>query len=146
MSNPLMLINIECPMGQEPEYQTDGASGADIRARLPAPLTIKPGEAKLMPTGIKMAIPLGYEIQIRPRSGLALHHGITVLNTPGTIDSDYRGEIQVILMNHSNVEYTVRPMDRIAQVVLAPVARALYQHGPIDGSERGASGFGSTGL
>ena len=109
-----------------PSYSTFGAAGADIRACITAPVVIKPGERALIPTGLLFEIPEGYEIQVRPRSGLALKHGITCLNSPGTIDSDYRGEIGVILINTGKEDFTVENNDRIAQIVLSPVIRADF--------------------
>jgi dUTP pyrophosphatase len=129
-----------------PSYATDGSAGADVRAHLSEECVIEPGEARLIPTGIKLDIPEGYEIQVRPRSGLALKHQITVLNTPGTIDSDYRGEIGVILINHSKISFTVLPKMRIAQLVLAPVVWAEFiPEKELAGSLRGEGGFGHTG-
>lgn len=129
-----------------PFYMTAEAAGADIKAFLPTPLVIPAGESALIPTGMKMGIPEGYEIQIRPRSGLALKHQVTVLNTPGTIDADYRGEIKVILINHGKTEFTVTPGMRIAQIILAPVVRANFiLTSELATTERGAGGFGHTG-
>lgn len=129
-----------------PSYSTFGAAGADIRACITAPVVIKPGERALIPTGLLFEIPEGYEIQVRPRSGLALKHGITCLNSPGTIDSDYRGEIGVILINTGKEDFTVENNDRIAQIVLSPVIRADFvTTGILSETERGAGGFGSTG-
>lgn len=129
-----------------PSYSTFGAAGADIRACITAPVVIKPGERALIPTGLLFEIPEGYEIQVRPRSGLALKHGITCLNSPGTIDSDYRGEIGVILINTGKEDFTVENNDRIAQIVLSPVVRADFiPVGNLSETERGTGGFGSTG-
>lgn len=129
-----------------PSYSTFGAAGADIRACITAPVVIKPGERALIPTGLLFEIPEGYEIQVRPRSGLALKHGITCLNSPGTIDSDYRGEIGVILINTGKEDFTVENNDRIAQIVLSPVIRADFvTTGILSETERGSGGFGSTG-
>lgn len=129
-----------------PSYSTFGAAGADIRACITAPVVIKPGERALIPTGLLFEIPEGYEIQVRPRSGLALKHGITCLNSPGTIDSDYRGEIGVILINTGKEDFTVENNDRIAQIVLSPVMRADFvTTGILSETERGSGGFGSTG-
>lgn len=135
-----------------PAYESDGAAGLDVRANLPAEtrqtgITLGPGTRGLVPTGLRVAIPPGFEMQVRPRSGLALRHGVTLLNTPGTIDSDYRGEIGIILINLGEREFTVRHGDRIAQLVLAPVARLVWEETPaLAASERGNGGFGSTGL
>lgn len=132
---------------QLPFYMTEEAAGADIKAYLQTSLVIQPGESALISTGIRMAIPKGYEIQIRPRSGLALKHQITVLNTPGTIDADYRGEIKVILINHGKNAFIVTPGMRIAQMILAPVLRANFiVASELATTERGAGGFGHTGV
>ncbi|SCA64272.1 Deoxyuridine 5'-triphosphate nucleotidohydrolase, partial [Chlamydiales bacterium SCGC AG-110-P3] len=128
--------------GDLPSYSTSEAAGADIRAHIDGEQTLEPGERTLIPTGVKVAIPVGYEIQVRPRSGLALKNGITVLNTPGTIDSDYRGEICVILINHGSEAFIITPHMRIAQLVVAPVTRAQFV--PVKelaGSTRGEGGF-----
>ena len=129
-----------------PQYKTIGSSGMDIAAFLDNEILIKPSEKKIIPTGIKLKIPKGYEVQIRPRSGLAANNDITVLNTPGTIDSDYRGEIKVILFNHGKNIFKVENGLRIAQMVLCPVIEAkLSEVEIIDETERGDGGFGSTG-
>lgn len=129
-----------------PLYTTPGAAGADLKAHLKEPLTILPGHSALIPTGIRVAIPDGYEIQIRPRSGLALKNQITILNTPGTIDADYRGEINVILINHGKENFVVAPGMRIAQMVLAPFLRAKFvAAAELTATKRGAGGFGHTG-
>ena len=129
-----------------PQYKTIGSSGMDIAAFLDNEILIKPSEKKIIPTGIKLKIPKGYEIQIRPRSGLAANNDITVLNTPGTIDSDYRGEIKVILFNHGKNIFKVENGLRVAQMVLCPVIEAeLSEVEIIDETERGEGGFGSTG-
>ena len=131
-----------------PAYETPGSAGMDLRAATPQdePLTLKPGARALVPTGLCMAIPLGFEVQIRPRSGLAAKAGITCLNTPGTIDSDYRGEVQVILINLGAEDFIIRRGDRVAQMVAAPVAQAGWSEGDgLDDTVRGAGGFGSTG-
>lgn len=132
--------------GSIPTYGTKLAAGADVRAHVSEEIVIAPGATALISTGLAFAIPEGYEIQVRPRSGLALKHGITVLNTPGTIDSDYRGEVKVILINHGKDPFTVTPQMRIAQLVLAPVCKALFiQEVALAATERGAGGFGHTG-
>jgi dUTP pyrophosphatase len=132
---------------QIPEYQSEGASGADIRASVEKELVIAPGGRALVPTGLRLQIPRGLEAQVRPRSGLAARHGITVLNAPGTIDSDYRGEVQVILVNLGHEEFRIRRGDRIAQLVFSPVVRVSFQARPlIDETARGSGGFGSTGM
>lgn len=133
---------------QLPAYETSGSAGMDVRAALPAaePMVLKPGERAMVPTGLSVAIPEGFEIQVRPRSGLAAKHGLTCLNTPGTIDSDYRGEIKVILINLSQEAFTIQRGERIAQLVLAPVTRLAWQQvETLDETVRGAGGFGSTG-
>ena len=127
-----------------PEYETPGAAGLDVRAN--ADFYIHPGAIQLVPTGLFVEIPPGYEIQVRPRSGLALKHGITVLNSPGTIDSDYRGEIGVILINHGKEPFDISPGDRIAQLVLCKVERIEWDvNSALTGTFRGKKGFGSTG-
>lgn len=129
-----------------PEYETSGSAGFDIRANITEPINLMPGETRLIKTGLFMAIPEGYELQIRPRSGMALKHGITVLNTPGTIDSDYRLEIGVILINHSRTIFTVEPAMRIAQGVFSKYERAEWEEvNELDVTER-KGGFGSTGV
>lgn len=129
-----------------PQYASDGAAGMDVRASITEPITIQPNEIRLVPTGLHLEIPEGLECQVRPRSGLALKHGITVLNSPGTIDADYRGEIGVILINHSSNPFVIQPCDRIAQLVFAPVVTvSLNNISSLTSSERGAKGFGSTG-
>ena len=130
-----------------PSYESDGAAGADIRADLSGgSLTIKPNARELVPTGLAMEIPAGFEVQLRPRSGLALKHGVTMVNAPGTIDSDYRGEIGVILINMGNTDYFLQHGERIAQMVLAPVTRGNWVvTTKLSKTERGRSGFGSTG-
>lgn len=130
-----------------PEYATTGAAGMDIRAFLSDPFTLEPLERTLVPTGIYAEIPEGYEIQVRPRSGLAYKQGITCLNTPGTIDSDYRGEIKVLLINLSNQHQTIQPGDRIAQLVVSTVCNGvLITSDQINETDRGAGGFGHTGV
>lgn len=130
-----------------PETMTLGASGFDLRAAVTEPVTLYPGERKLIPTGIAIAMPEGLEAQVRPRSGLALKHGITCLNTPGTIDADYRGEIGVILINLGYEPFTIHRGDRIAQLVFQVVPRVeLVEVEELPPSERGAGGFGSTGV
>ena len=150
------LIRIEWLEGADqslplPAYQTDGAAGADICANFPpearAGLILAPGGRALIPTGLRMAIPAGYEVQIRPRSGLALKHGIMLPNSPGTIDSDYRGPVGVILLNAGDAPFRVAHGDRIAQIVVAPVLRARFElSGTLNETVRGAGGFGSTGV
>ena len=130
-----------------PAYATEGAAGLDIRANITEAVVLSPLERQLIPTGLFVAIPLGYEIQIRPRSGLAFKHGITVLNTPGTIDADYRGEIKVLLVNLSNEPFSIEPGERIAQMVLAKHETLSWKTTEeLPSTERGAGGFGSTGV
>ncbi|MFP4442093.1 MAG: dUTP diphosphatase [Spirochaetia bacterium] len=141
-------IRIPCTGNPEllPIYSSEHAAGADLKASISASQVIKPGERVLISTGIRTAIPEGYEGQVRPRSGLAAKHGITCLNSPGTIDSDYRGEIKVILINHGQEDYKIEPGDRIAQFVIAPVTKAHFYSVPeLESSDRGSGGFGSTG-
>jgi dUTP pyrophosphatase len=134
---------VEVPL---PRYQTDGAVGLDLAAAVATPVTLAPGERRLIPTGWAVAIPEGFEGQVRPRSGLALRHGITVLNAPGTIDPDYRGEVKVLLVNQGQEAFTVTREERIAQLVICPVARAeLVQVEALEATARGAGGYGSTG-
>jgi len=129
-----------------PAYATAGAAGMDLLAAVDAPVTLAPGARALIPTGLAIALPAGYELQIRPRSGLALRHGIVLPNSPGTIDEDYRGELQVILLNAGDAPFTVERGARIAQAVLAPVTRARwYEVMELDATARDAGGFGSTG-
>lgn len=131
-----------------PAYETPQSAGMDLRAAMPddEPLTLAPGQRALAPTGLAIALPAGYEAQVRPRSGLALKHGVTCLNTPGTIDADYRGEVKVILINLGQEPVVIRRGDRIAQMVVAPVTQAAWvQVAELPESGRGAGGFGSTG-
>jgi dUTP pyrophosphatase len=129
-----------------PQFETAQAAGADLRAALDAPVTLAPGERKLIPTGFCMALPAGYEAQVRPRSGLALKHGITVLNSPGTIDADYRGEVGVLIINHGDKDFTVTRGDRFAQMVIAPVTQGQFEVvETLSKTARGAGGYGSTG-
>ena len=133
---------------QLPAYETEGSAGMDVRAAVPEgePMVLAPGERAMVPTRLSVAIPLGYEIQVRPRSGLAAKHGLTCLNTPGTIDSDYRGEIKVILINLGAEAFTIARGERIAQLVLAPVTQLAWEEvETLDETARGAGGFGSTG-
>jgi len=129
-----------------PAYETSGSAGMDLRAAIHAPMTLEPGEWALVRTGLKIALEPGFEAQVRPRSGLALKHGVTVLNSPGTIDSDYRGEVGVILANLGGQPFTVNRGDRIAQMVVARYERAeVAEATALDETDRGAGGFGSTG-
>lgn len=130
-----------------PEYETIGSSGADVRAYLSESITLSPFAFTLIPTGLYFEIPMGYEIQVRPRSGLSRRKGITVLNTPGTIDSDYRGELQIILINLGQEDFVIQNGDRIAQLVIAPVTKAEFLiTEELEESDRGEGGFGSTGV
>lgn len=131
-----------------PKYETLLAAGADLRAALPAdaPMVLEPSARALVPTGMAMALPAGYEAQIRPRSGLAFKHGITCLNTPGTIDADYRGEVKVLLINHGDAAFTINRGDRIAQMVIAPITQPAFERvTELSETVRGEGGFGSTG-
>jgi dUTP pyrophosphatase len=143
----MMTIRIRNNSGNDlPEYATAGAAGMDIRAHLEAPITLQPLERKLVPTGLFMEIPVGFEVQIRPRSGLAYKHGITVLNSPGTIDSDYRGEIGVLLINLSNEAFVIENGERIAQMVVAAHEQATWEiTEQLSDTDRGEGGFGHTG-
>jgi dUTP pyrophosphatase len=131
-----------------PAYETEHAAGMDLRAAVPEgePVTLRPGDRRAVPTGLAMAIPPGFEGQVRPRSGLALRHGVTGVNSPGTIDADYRGEVHVILINHGSEDFVVRRGDRIAQLLIAPVVQATWlEVESLDETARGSGGFGSTG-
>ena len=143
---PVKIKKLENFKGELPAYQSTGASGFDVRAQLAAPLTLKPGERAMIPTGLAFEIPLGFEIQSRPRSGLAAKQGISVVNTPGTIDADYRGEVKIILINHGQEPVVINDQDRCAQLVIAPVYQAAFQLvDELSDTLRGAGGFGSTG-
>lgn len=144
MSMTIRIVNT----GRQPlpAFATDGSAGMDVRANLDAPVVLEPGERKLIPTGLRIELPAGYEAQLRPRSGLALRHGITLLNTPGTIDADYRGEIGVILVNLGNEPFTVNDGERICQMVIARYERVQWQPADtLDDTVRGEGGFGHTG-
>lgn len=146
LTNSVSIKIVNQSVNELPAYATLGSSGMDIRASIAEPMVLQPSERALVPTGLFVEIPLGFEIQIRPRSGLAIKQGITCLNTPGTIDADYRGEIKVILINLSAEPQTIHPADRIAQMVVQKVE--VVQWVPVaelNESERGAGGFGSTG-
>lgn len=130
-----------------PEYATPQSAGMDLRANIEAPITLKPMERRLIPTGLYIALPVGFEAQIRPRSGLALKHGITVLNTPGTIDADYRGELMVLLVNFSDSDFIINDGERIAQMVIARHEQGIFEVvEALDDTERGAGGYGHTGV
>ena len=136
-------------MGQQPlpAYATAQSAGMDLRANIDSPITLRPMERRLIPTGLRIALPEGCEAQVRPRSGLALKHGITVLNTPGTIDADYRGEVKVLLVNFSNDDFIINTGERIAQMVIARYEKAdLEQVAELDDTERGDGGYGHTGV
>lgn len=147
MTQPRLLVRrvgtIPVPL---PAYQTTGAAGMDLCAALREPLRLGPGERRFVPTGIALALPSGHEGQVRPRSGLALRNGIGIVNSPGTIDEDYRGEIGVVLVNHGQEPFTVEPLSRIAQLIIAQVARVeVVLVDALDETTRGAGGYGSTG-
>ena len=140
-------VTCEAPGVQLPSYETAGAAGADVRAWLPGgSVTLTPGERRLIPTGLAMEIPDGYEVQVRPRSGLALKHGLMLVNSPGTIDSDYRGPVGIILLNAGEAPFVIENGLRIAQMVVAPVLRASFEPvTELGATARGGGGFGSTG-
>jgi dUTP pyrophosphatase len=141
-----VLIKKLDPSVKLPSYKTDGASGMDLMAFVKEPINLKPQTSCLVPTGISLAFPSEYEIQIRPRSGLAAKNNISVLNTPGTIDSDYRGEIKIILFNHGNKDFLINDKDRIAQMILTPVIKMNFEETDnLPETVRGKGGFGSTG-
>ena len=150
--SPITAQLMQLPHGQDlplPSYETSEAAGMDLRAAVPedAPLTLKPGAREPVPTGFAMAIPPGFEAQIRPRSGLALKHGLSLVNAPGTIDSDYRGEIKIILINQGDADFEISRGMRIAQMVIAPVLQvAIEPVTSLNDTARGAGGFGSTGV
>jgi dUTP pyrophosphatase len=153
MTNPAPLLGIvRLPHSQGlslPAYESAGAAGMDLRAAVPddRPVLLLPGRRALVPTGLVLEIPAGYEAQVRPRSGLALKHGITCLNTPGTIDSDYRGEVMVLLVNHGDEDFEIGRGMRIAQMIVAPVVQAAIEERSLSsGTARGAGGFGSSGM
>ena len=141
-----VLIKKSNPSVQLPSYKTNGASGMDLMAFIKEPINLEPGKSCLVPTGLSVAFPKEYEIQIRPRSGLAAKNNISVLNTPGTIDSDYRGELKIILFNHSNKNFVINNNDRVAQMILTPIIKMeLEETNELPESIRGEGGFGSTG-
>jgi dUTP pyrophosphatase len=141
-----VLIKRLSPSVELPAYKTDGASGMDIMAFINKPITLKPKSSCLVPTGLSVAFSSDFEIQIRPRSGLAAKNNVSVLNTPGTIDSDYRGELKVILFNHGNIDFLINNKDRIAQMILTPVIKMdLEETDNLPDTVRGKGGFGSTG-
>jgi len=151
-TSPLATLSVEIsrePHARDlplPRTESEGAAGLDLRAAVSQPLILVPGERRLIPTGLRIALPVGFEAQVRPRSGLALRHGILIPNAPGTIDADYRGEIQVILMNAGEADFEIVRGDRIAQLVVAPVVRPVWvEVDSLDATERGEGGFGHTG-
>ncbi len=150
MTTPVRVCVTREPGSEDlplPAYETPHAAGMDLRASVQTPLTLAPGERALVPTGLHIALPAGYEAQVRPRSGLAIRHGVTMLNSPGTIDADYRGEIRVVMVNLGNEPFTVQRGDRIAQLVVAPVAKAQWEAvDALDETSRGDGGFGHTGV
>ena len=150
MSSSLNISCIQLAHAKDlplPSYESESAAGMDLRVALDKPLTILPGQRALLPTGLKLAIPEGYEVQIRPRSGLAIKHGITMLNSPGTIDADFRGELHLIAINHGQEAFTVQHGDRMAQMVVQKVHQVqLIQVQELDETTRGEQGFGSRGV
>ena len=147
VSNNVRLQIVNTSRNDLPAYKKHGDAGMDIRAFLQEPITLQPGKKVLVPTGIKIALPVGYEAQVRPRSGLALKHGVTVLNTPGTIDSGYRGDIGVILINLGEEPFTIYNGDRIAQLVIAEYETAIFEEvDQLPESDRGEGGFGHSGI
>jgi dUTP diphosphatase len=135
---------VEVPL---PHYKTEGSAGMDLCAAIPARITLQPGERALIPTGFAIAVPDGYEGQVRPRSGLALHHGVTVLNSPGTIDSDFTGEVGIVLINHGKQPFAIEPKMRVAQLVIAPIERVDVELvTELEQTKRGDGGYGSTGV
>jgi dUTP pyrophosphatase len=150
MSKPLIISCVQLDHAKDlplPGYESDAAAGMDLRVALDTPVTLAPGERGLLPTGLKLSIPIGYEVQIRPRSGLAIKHGITMLNSPGTIDADFRGELHLIAINHGQASFTIHHGDRMAQMVVQKVEQArLNPVRELDETQRGEQGFGSTGV
>lgn len=143
----LKVQKLEHYKGELPQYQSTLASGFDVRAQIDSSMSLKAGERAMVPTGLCFEIPPGYEIQARPRSGLAAKNGISLVNTPGTIDADYRGEVKIILINHGAETFEIKPQERIAQLVLAPVVQADFEiQTNLSNTDRGAQGFGSTGV
>ena len=143
----LRFKKLEHFRGDLPGYATPGASGLDVRACLDKPVTLEPGERFLLPTGLSVEIPVGYEVQVRPRSGLAISKGISMVNTPGTVDADYRGEVKIILINLGQEPVTIQDQERVAQLVVCPVVQARVEWAEdLSETERGHGGFGSTGV
>ncbi len=149
MSSPVLRLYKLCAEAVVPQYQTEGAAGLDLCACVPEPMVLAPRERAAVPTGLALSLPEGHEGQVRPRSGLAAKHGITVLNAPGTIDEDYRGELKVLLVNLGTEPFTIQPGERIAQLVIARVTRTAVlevdEASQLGATQRGAGGFGSTG-
>lgn len=146
MQKPQVMIKKLHPMAIIPQYMTELAAGMDICALLEEAQSLEPGQRTLIPTGLAFAIPEGFEVQVRPRSGLAIKHGITLVNSPGTIDADYRGEVRIILINHGEESFTINSGDRIAQLIVAPVFQAdLIEVSELSETVRGEGGFGHTG-
>lgn len=144
---PVKIKKLAHYKGELPAYQSKGASGFDVRAQLDSGLVLKPGERTLIPTALSFEIPLGFEIQARPRSGLAIKQGLSLVNTPGTIDADYRGEVKIIVINLGSENIEIKDQDRIAQLVIAPVLQAQFEVvSELSDTLRGAGGFGSTGV
>ena len=140
--DPAQSVGLSLPI-----YATALAAGMDVSAAINEPVVLEPGDIRLVPCGFAVAIPVGFEMQVRPRSGLAVKHGVTVINAPGTIDADYRGEIKIGLINHGRAPFTIRRGDRIAQLILAPIARAVFAvQAELEQTARGSGGFGHTGL
>jgi dUTP pyrophosphatase len=146
MTETLKLRRVGAVQVPLPSYQTPGSAGLDLCAALPEAVRIEPGERRLVPTGLTMEIPTGFEGQVRPRSGLALKHGISIVNSPGTIDADFRGEVGIVLINHGKEAFVVEPLSRIAQLVIARVEQVLIVEAEsLTETSRGAGGYGSTG-
>ena len=146
MHSPLVVPIVRRPGARLPRYMTEHAAGMDIHAAIADDIILKPGERVLVGTGLAIAVPPGYEAQIRPRSGLAIRNGITLLNSPGTIDADYRGEIKLIMINHGRDDFVIRAGERLAQMVIAPVVRCCWEEKEgLEESRRGDGGFGHTG-
>ena len=150
MPNPVTVQITQEPGCEDiplPAYETEHAAGMDLRAAVQESISLEPGARALVPTGIRVALPEGYEAQVRPRSGLAIRHGISMVNAPGTVDADFRGELRVILINHGEEPFTIRRGDRIAQMIVAPITRIAWQPAQdLPESTRGSGGFGHTGL
>lgn len=147
MNHKQDILTLAEDLVELPSYASEEAAGADVRAFIEEEMTLAPGTSALIPTGLRFAIPKGFEIQVRPRSGLALKHGVTVLNSPGTIDADYRGELGIILINHGQAPFVIKPGMRIAQIILSPVVQANFVIADVLlATTRGSGGFGHTGV